>query len=358
MRCLIIAPYPEGTAPSSRFRYEQFLPGLRSMGWVVEIAPFFDAPGYRSIKCGGFGTRVAAMAIGLWRRLFLVLAPPQSEVVLLHREAVPVASGAIEWILRRIHRRRIVYDFDDAIWLGGPGVSPLRHKLRTGGKTERLIAMSDVVLAGNAYLAAHAARHARDVRVVPTVVDTETRFTGLHVHRPGRATIAWTGSASSFRYLEGMATVLRRVEADRPVSFLVISDVFADLGVRDVEEVAWSESTEVEVLRRADIGLMPLPDDAWTRGKCGFKIIQYMALGIVPVASPVGANCEIVEHGVDGFLCDTDDAWHETLLRLIDDAELRARMGAAARRTAVERYSVASQLPRLDEALRDAAGRG
>jgi glycosyltransferase involved in cell wall biosynthesis len=212
------------------------------------------------------------------------------------------------------------------------------------------------VIAGNAFLAEYARAYRRDVTVIPTVVDTARRFNLVREHGPGPVTLVWTGSASTTGYLQALAPVLRAVQARRDVRFLFISDVFPPMGLERVEEVPWSEATEVTALARGDIGLMPLPDDEWARGKCGFKIIQYMALGLVPVASAVGANRDIIEDGIDGFLCRDEADWTRALLAAIDDVDLRRRIGRTARAKAEARYSLARQVDRLAAVLTGGGG--
>jgi len=349
-RLLILALYPPGTAPSARFRYEQYLPWLAGAGFRTSVRPFYSAAGYRA---RAWRAPVAVLA-GLARRLGLILAPPGADVVLVCREAMPVASALVEWWFARVLARPLVYDIDDALWHRPAGRSRLAQRLRIGAKIERILRLADRVVAGNRYLAEKAARVGRPVAVIPTVVDTETRFAAVHRHQPGPVTIGWTGSRSTAGYLEAIAPMLAAVAERRQVRFLTISDRFPELGLA-TERVPWSETSEVEALARADIGLMPMPDDPWARGKCGFKIVQYMALGIVPVASAVGANREILSHGEDGFLCSGEAEWIATLIRLIDDPDLRARIGARARAAAVARYSLAAQAPRLIAVLGAAA---
>lgn len=346
-RVLIVSVYPPGRVPAARFRYEQYLPALAAMGIAAELCPFFTRAGYEAAHRGSLPARLATLGRGLAARIGLILRCPPCDVVLLHREALPLRWSFVEWALSRLHGKRIVYDFDDAIWLRPDGMGRLAFWLRTGGKFDRLVAMADHVVAGNAYLAARARRLNPAVTVIPTVVDTAARFATVREHRPGPVTIAWTGSSSTTAYLADFAPVLRAVKAERDVRFLFISDRFRPIDLPDKEEVTWSEAAEVAALARADIGIMPLPDDPWTRGKCGFKIIQYIALGLVPVASAVGANKDIVAHGKDGFLCRTETEWKQALLAAIDDVALRRRIGAAARAKAVAQYSVASQAGRL-----------
>jgi len=350
----VLTPYPAGLVASSRFRIEAFAGPLAAHGIALDLRGHFTARGYRAGRLG----RLMALVAGVLGRLRLMLWPPPADLVLVHREAMPGPSAAVEWWLKRVHGLPLALDFDDAMWLRPAGVGRLAHALRIGGKFDRLLGLADMAIAGNAHLAAHARAHAGTVEVIPTVVDAERRFAALHLHRAGPLVIGWTGSHSTVGYLAALAPVLARVAAARPVRLVLIADRFPDLGPGiEVERVAWSEETEVAALIGCDIGLMPLPDDPWTRGKCGFKLVQYMALGIVPVASPVGVNPAIVTEGVDGFLCATPDEWVARLIMLADRPALRAGIGRRARATAEARYSVVAQAPSLAAALRRAAGR-
>lgn len=350
-RVRVLSLYPEGIVPCARFRYEQFVGPLAERGIVLDIDPFFSPRGYRAAVRGGTVARLAAGLGGLARRIRLLLLGPRASIVWVHRQATPLPSRLVEWAMKHLWRARVVYEFDDAVWLPQEERHRLGHWLLNGGKIPRIVADADAVIAGNGYLADYARAGAADVTVIPTVVNTGCTFNTVRSHGPGTVTIGWTGSSSTFGCLEAIAPVLREIEAERDVRFLFIGDVFRPLGLARAEEVRWSVATEVSALARCDIGLMPLPDNAWTRGKCGFKIVQYMALGIVPVASAVGANLDIIDDGADGFLCRSDADWKRTLLAAIDDPELRARIGRAARAKAERQYSVASQVDRLCSVL-------
>ncbi len=354
-RVRVLGLYPSGTAPGARFRCEQFVAPLGRRGISVEIDPFFSAAGYRAYRNGGRVARVLAVLTGLIRRLGLVTGGPRADTVWVYKQSIPVASRAVEWSMKHLWRRRVVYEFDDAVWRPQFNHQRLSYRLKAGGKIPRIIADADAVIAGNAFLADYARRYRGDVTIIPTTLDTAGRFNLRREHTDGPVTLAWTGSATTTVYLQALAPVLRAVQAVRDVRFLFISDIFPPMDLARVEEVPWSEDIEVSALARGDIGLMPLPDNEWTRGKCGFKIIQYMALGLVPVASAVGANVEIIEDGVDGFLCRDDAGWMRALLAAIDDVALRRRIGAAARAKAEARYSLEGQVDRLAAVL---TGRG
>jgi glycosyltransferase involved in cell wall biosynthesis len=236
-------------------------------------------------------------------------------------------------------RHKLVFDFDDAIWTSEKGDRSLFTRLRTGARLASVLKHSAVVMAGNDYLADYARRYNANVLVVPTVVDTA--LYPARQHADSRVvTLGWVGHSVNFKYLAALCDALRRVAAVRPVRLLVVADQdFHAEGV-EVENRRWAEDTEVANILNMDIGLMPLADDEWTRGKCGFKAIQYMAAGIPPVASRVGMNVQLVDHGTDGFLATSQQEWFDALTLLCADPALRQRVGQAARLKIQARYSL------------------
>jgi glycosyltransferase involved in cell wall biosynthesis len=290
---------------------------------------------------------------GLWRRLRLLLRPwaaarrlaqlrslRPDDVAFFQRPMVELPTA---WFERRAARGRgSVFDFDDAFFfdLGG------RRKLRA------IVAAADQVIAGNRYLAEHAAAPEKTT-VIPTVVDT-TRFRPLPTRdRRGReVVVGWTGLRGNYRQLMTAYPAISRALARTGARLLLISNAPPPAPLRALAEyVPWRPRSELEDLGRIDVGLMPLPDSRFARGKCAYKLIQYMALGRPGVASPVGANQEVVTDGVDGFLPATPAAWEEALVRLIEDPDLRARVGAAARTRIESAYSLQAVLPRYREVL-------
>jgi glycosyltransferase involved in cell wall biosynthesis len=262
------------------------------------------------------------------------------DVVFFQRPMVELPTA---WFERRAARGRAsVFDFDDAFFLDLGG----RRKLR------QIVAVVDQVIAGNAYLAEQAGAPDKTT-VIPTVVDTD-RFRALPTRdrRGAEVVVGWTGLRGNYPQLlsayPGIAAALARTGA----RLLVISNAPPPPPLRAIAEyVPWREASELEDLARIDIGIMPLPDTPFTRGKCAFKLIQYMALGRPGVASPVGANREVVTDGGDGFLPEGDRAWEETLVRLIEDPALRARVGSAARARIESAYSLRAVVPRYREVL-------
>lgn len=356
VRLLILAPYPLDRAPSQRFRFERYLAPLRTDGWEVDVRSFMDRETYaRFHRRGGAMGKAAALVAGAKRRWRDTARAGEWDVVLIHREAFPAGGPVFE---RRVAGRGtpIVFDFDDAIWL--PNVSAANRRarwLKHPEKTASIIGLSRVVLAGNEYLADYARALNPDVRVLPTVVDTES-YVCTDGPSEGPVTVGWTGSVTTLEHLRMLEPVLARIQREKEVAIRIVgAPDYRPTGF-EAEVIAWDPAREVEDLCPIDIGLMPLPDEPWARGKCGLKLLQYMALGRAAVASPVGVNTRIVQDGVNGLLARTPPEWEGALRDLLDDPALRARLGRAARSTVEREYSVEATYPMFVRALEDAAG--
>lgn len=297
-------------------------------------------------QSGNYFSKISAIASGYLRRLFLLLHVSQYDFIFIHREATPAGPPIIEWLLAKIFRKKIIYDFDDAIWLTDKSdESFFERKLRWRSKVGSICKWSYKISCGNEYLASYARWFNKKVIVNRTTIDT------LHMHNPdiytrsihNALTIGWTGTHSTLKYLEGLLPVLQQVERKYPqVRFLAIADRPPNMDLKNLVFVPWNKETEIKDLLNMDIGVMPLPDDIWAKGKCGFKALQYLALGIPAVVSPVGVNSAIVEDGVNGFCCQTETAWFAALEKLILDESLRKRMGIAGRKRVIDHYSVSS----------------
>jgi glycosyltransferase involved in cell wall biosynthesis len=279
------------------------------------------------------------------------------DLVLLYREVIPIGPPVIE---RAIARRGIpiVYDFDDAIFL--PNVSEANRAisfLKSTSRPSEIIGFSRQVMVGNEFLAQFARRFNRNVAVVPTAVDT-ARFAPRPSgsRPPGPMVVGWIGSPTTFHYLESIAPLLQDVAtryrfvlrvsgAGKPVHFQGVT----------VQEEPWSLDREVDLFNTCDVGVYPLHDDDWARGKCGFKAIQFMACGVPTLAAAVGVNREIIRDGENGFLATTPDEWKAKLERLLTDAGLREQFAIAGRRTIEERYSTRVTAPQVASILKQAA---
>lgn len=351
MKILFIIPYPPGESPSQRFRFEQYLDILKQQGHALRLASFLPPHRWRLFyQRGNTLARLGMILGGFARRIGLLFSAPQYDRIFIHREAAPVGPPFLEWLLAKVLRKKIIYDFDDAIWMTDKiNESILERTVRWRSKVSSICRWSHQVSCGNEYLRQYALRFNRNAVLNPTTVDTE----GLHnpsQQQPAKDTtrivIGWTGSHSTLKYLYQLKDVLVRVHQKFPeTTLLVIADRPPELELPGLIFRQWSPETEISDLMMSDIGIMPLPDDEWSKGKCGFKALQYMALGIPAVASAVGVNTTIIHHMENGCLCNTEDEWISVLETLIRDAELRQRLGRAGRQTVADRYSVSSNTP-------------
>ncbi|MBL7982753.1 MAG: glycosyltransferase family 4 protein [Flavobacteriales bacterium] len=342
-RIHLIVPHRPDRSPSQRYRLEQFIGHFEANGYSVVYANLLGRLGDRVLYSRGrLFLKLLLLVKAFFRRLRDVWRVKKDDIVIIHREAFLTRGTFFEKALRS-RTRHLVFDFDDAIWHMDVSEANKRLSwLKDPSKTDRIIAMADLVIAGNDYLAEHARAFNSKVVVIPTVIDT-ARYRPMHRPRAdGRITIGWTGSLTSVAHLALAVPTLRKVQQrfGERVVFRVISDrVFEAEGLH-VENVRWNSATEVEDLAPIDIGIMPLPDNEWSRGKCGFKGLQYMGMGKAVVLADIGVNKVIVQHGVNGLLAATSIDIETHLVHLVEDAELRTRLGAEARRTVEDRYSV------------------
>lgn len=353
MKILFLFPYPHGTAASQRFRFEQYLDFLEAEGISYCLEPFWDERTWEILyKPGHVFQKASGMAKGVWRRWKILFSVPRYDFVFIHREAAPLGPPVFEWLIARVFRKRIIFDFDDAIWLPNTSTqNKLAAWLKWHSKTKSICRWAWKISVGNNYLANSGLefRHGSAfgnphpaIFVMPTTIDTENLHNRVKNGPSEGFVIGWTGTHSTMNYLQPLVPVLQKLENHWDFTFLVISDQPPPFSLRCLRYVPWRKATEMDDLLRMDIGIMPLADDAWSRGKCGFKALQYMALGIPALASPVGVNVEIVRHGENGFLCRTLEDWENSILEMMQTPPLRQRMGLAARQTVEERYSVAA----------------
>lgn len=331
---------------SSRVRMFAYIPWLRRRGLRVDVQSLLpDA--YLIRKYGGRRVSFEQVVLAYARRLQVLFWCREPRVIWMEKELWPFVPFAVERAF--LCRHRCVIDIDDAVFHGYDAhPSPLvRHVL--GSKIDLIFKHSTLVLAGSSYLA----RRANDakapwVEVLPTAVDLDS-YGEPGRSRNGEFTVGWIGSPATREYLRPCVAALRDV-LDGPNSrFVTIGSKFSERLFDRHEQWTWSERTEASEVSKFDVGIMPLPDGPFERGKCGYKLIQYMAAGIPVIASPVGANVEIVRHGENGLLAESPDDWRRALLTLRGDPSLRKRMGEAGRRRVREKYSFAVTGPRVAE---------
>ena len=343
-KILFIASHRLGRAPGQRFRFEQFISHLEKEGFQCEISFLIDENDDKVLyQKGHFVDKARFVLRSHAKREKDVKRRDEFDIIFIFREALMTRSTRYEEALRR-GRAKLVFDFDDAIWLSNVSDANKRWSwVKHPGKTAKLIALSDLVLAGNDYLADYARGSNSNVMVMPTTIDTD-EYQPRSTRAEGPVVIGWSGSITTIQHFEYAIPTLLKLKAkygDR-IAIRVIGDGSYSHDELGIKGLPWRKETELQDLHAIDIGIMPLPDDEWSRGKCGLKGLQYMALGIPTLMSPVGVNSDIIQHGVNGFLPVTEAEWVEQISRLVEDAELRSVIGAAGRETVVDRYSLSA----------------
>lgn len=348
MKVLAVVPALFDTSPGQRFRLEQWEPLLAERGIEITYAPF-ETPELRQVlySSGNALKKLNAVVSGFNIRRRELSAVTEYDLVYVFREAALIGPA---WFERRIAASGIpmIFDFDDAVFV--PYRSPSNgylSYLKFPSKTGSVIRMSSHVMAGNEYLAQYARRFNQNVSIIPTTIDT-TSYTRKVVSSQNEVpVIGWSGSFSTVQHLNTVKGALQQLALQHRFKLRVIGTPSYEVEGVQTEAMKWQAATEIDDLMAIDIGIMPLPDDKWSKGKCGLKALQYMALGIPTVCSPVGVNTEIIRDNENGLLAGSNEEWIEKLSRLIIDGSLRSRLGSAGRTTVETRYSARTQAPRV-----------
>lgn len=324
---------------------------------LASFGPFFSESYLRRLYSGH--STIAPTLVAYARRALQLIRAGHADLIWLEKESLPWLPWAIERTLLP-KAVPLVVDYDDAVFHRYDlHRSPFVRRL-LGGKLDRLMASASLVTAGNGYLADRAKMAgAPRVEIVPTVVDLTAYIRRPEPFSENAATIGWIGTPSTWtEYMAPMMPLLTQAAEAAGARIAAVGAGRAAAAYPLLDNLPWTEDSEVARIHEMDIGIMPLTDTPWARGKCGYKLIQYMACGIPVIASPVGVNTEIVEHGVNGFLASSDAEWAEALQTLLRDANLRARMGEAGRRKVERAYSLQVWGPRVAQMLRDVANTG
>lgn len=358
MRLLTLVHKQPGRSPGQRFRLEQWAPILRERHGIELRFSIYESPASTELlRRPGHRAQKAWRLLGDTARRRHVLDEARDfDGVVVYREAAMLGPALFESLLAR-RGVPIVYDFDDAIWLRQPGsVNGAFAALRFPGKTKSICRQARAVTVGNEYLADWARRFNRAVSVVPTSIDLDRFGVQPELGDDEPLVIVWTGSFATLPHLELLRGALARVGARRRVVLKVICDRAPARPFEGVEQrfIPWRAESEAEDVGAAHLGIMPLPDDSFARGKCACKALQYMATGRPAIASPVGVNREIIRPGENGLLCASDDEWVAAIESLASSPALRRRLGAAGRRTVEIGYSATSSAARFADAARAA----
>jgi len=337
-------------AASTRQRLLQYLPFLERNGVEVDVFPLLDNDHLARLVQGRRASVIGTM-FAYAKRLAHVLSARRYDLIWIHYELFPFLPSGFETMVR-LAGKPIVVDFDDAVFhLYDQHPNPLVRRF-LARKLEPLLSSAAVCVCGNAYLENYAARFCRNSIVIPTVVDTRDYMPQSRDAIEDRPVVGWIGSPSTWTFVEPLLPLLRPYLESRGALFRAVGAGVAAAGIAGIDTVDWNEATEIAEVQAMDIGIMPLPDEPWARGKCGYKLVQYMACGLPVIASPVGVNCEIVTNGWNGFLAQGPECWLEALGRLLSDRDLRLEMGRRGRSRVEQDYSLASQETRLFDALK------
>ncbi len=353
MKILFLTKY-DRLGASSRMRSLQYIPFLESRG-VTCVTNSFLSDDLLENKYASGRYPYSELLKAYARRLMTVINSSRFDLVWIEKEAFPWFPASVEiWLLRQIP---YVLDYDDAVFHAYD--LHANHWLRMifGRRLDHLMHKATLVVAGNGYLAQRAVdAGAGWVEILPTVVDME-RYNPMQFDLSCPPCIVWIGSPSTAHYLEALRVPLKQLAAEIPFVLRVIGAKDVVIAGVDVELVPWTESTEVAAIASCAIGIMPLEDSPWEKGKCGYKLIQYMACGLPVVASPVGVNVDIVDEGCNGFLAATSEQWVRALGRLLKSPPIRQGLGRAGRRLVEQNYCLQKTAPRLLDLLRRASER-
>jgi glycosyltransferase involved in cell wall biosynthesis len=343
MKVLLLTRYTRKGA-SSRLRSLQYVDMLASLGVEVQVSPLLG-DGYLQAIYTGQRKPLIALVRTYLRRLSTLLRARDFDLIWIEKELFPNLPSWFERLLAGT-RTPYVVDYDDAIFHNYDQTSnPLKRLLKN--KIAKVMRHSAMVIAGNSYLGDYAIRAGATVTIIPTVIDIR-RYPEPVTQAPEAVlSVGWIGSPATIKFLITLLPVMERLAAKLPLQLVIIGASIDTQRYPFARNVAWSEQTEVEEISRFDVGVMPLPDAPWERGKCAYKLIQYMACGKAVVASPVGMNVDVVQHGVNGFLASSDEQWFQALSELLSNPQLRQSMGRVGRTLVEEQYCLQIAAPRL-----------
>ncbi len=349
MRMLCLTKYTS-RGPSSRYRVYQFVPHLEGEGIDVDVQSL-HTDGYLCARYNGVRPPFGYLVAQFTKRILKICSATRYDIVFVQKEIFPYLPDFAESLLARAGVR-MVLDLDDAVFLFyGQSPSTLKRRLLST-KFPRILKRSDLVLAGNRYLESYAGRYAKNVTLFPTVVDTD-RFTP-GASRPGgeEPVIGWIGSPETSSFLQEIVPALEQLSRQINFRFSIVGADAIDIRGVSVTAKSWREDEEVEDLRHFDIGVMPLPDTEWSKGKCALKLLQYMSVAIPAVSSPFGSAAEITIDGDNGFLASDRDAWVDKLGVLMKDRTLRRRIGQRGRDWVEQHYNLRRYAPLMAQYLK------
>lgn len=342
-KVLFICLHRPERSPGQRFRFEQYLSYLNANGYECELSYLLNEKDDKAFYSkGNYSRKVFIYLKTLLKRMGNWFRMNNYSIIFIFRDALMTGSTFFEKRFAN-SKAKLIFDFDDAIWMQNVSVANKNLSfLKNSEKTSEIIKLCDLIFAGNQFLANYASDFNKNIVIVPTTIDTDIYTLQDRNKTDQTVCIGWSGSFSTIQHFETAIPALKKIKEKygNKVKFKVIGDRNFYCAELETQGDAWIAKTEIQDLSSIDIGIMPLPDDEWAKGKCGLKGLQYMALGIPTLMSPVGVNTEIIQNGVNGYLPMTEDEWVSQISRLVDDKELRKRIGEAGRQTVIDGYSV------------------
>lgn len=351
MKVLTLIPYQKGYAPGQRGSIELWEHVLKPEGITLDYAPF-ESDKLREIlyKNGNHISKITEMLRGYIQRIGVLNRLDEYDAVFVYREAALLGPAFLERMIAR--KKPIIYQLDDPLYV--PYKSPsngIFSYLKFFGKVKEIIRISKVVIANSSHIRDYALQYNKNVWQVPSVVDTDIfTYKPLQVQDSEPARIGWSGSPTTLKNLKLVEKPLQKLSGAGHKFYFIGG---TDINLKNVNYTAqkWCGETEVEDLRKMQIGLVPLPDNGWNKHKFIMKTAQYMALGIVPVGTPMASNTEVIRHGENGFLAGDDSEWVKYLTLLVNDSELRNKFSLKAVEDAQNKYSLKANTPKIIEAF-------
>jgi glycosyltransferase involved in cell wall biosynthesis len=340
-RILFICPHPVGYAPGQRLKYEQYFEAFKENGYEITISPFMSEAFQKMVYTkGNFLKKIYWTLAGYGRRVKDLFRMGKYDIVYVFLWVAPFAPPVFEKLTRRL-AKKMVYDIDDLVFLNPPSsTNPLIHYLRSPKNHISLMKSADHVITCTPYLDNFVRKYNQRTTDISSTINTDAYIPKKDYSVKDQFIIGWSGSHSTSKYLHLLDGVLQELAKKYPFKLLVMGDPDFRLEGVEVETLPWKESYEVEIIRRFDIGLYPLPDEEWVLGKSGLKALQYMALGVPTVATAIGTIFRVIENDVNGFLVTNENEWKERIVQLINDVSLRKRIGEKAAETVESRYSI------------------
>ena len=358
-KILIVCPHPENYAPGQRLKYEQYFESWRSDGWEIDVEPFMSEAFQKIVYTdGNFVKKIYFTLTAYCRRISLLPRVSKYDVVYFFLWATPFGPPIFEWMYCKV-AKKVIFDIDDLVFLkNNPHEKKYLSWIKGKEKPIFLMKQADYVITCTPHLDKFVRQYNSKTTDISSTVDTELRYQIVNDYsNDNKIILGWSGSHSTSKYLYLLTEVLLKLKKKVDFKLLVMGDDSFNIEGIEIESIKWSEEKEIPQLQRMDIGLYPLPlDEEWVLGKSGLKAIQYCALGIPTVASNVGCNDRVILHNETGYLVKTEEEWLEKLLLLMQDCDLRKKIGLAAREHISKNYSINANKGTYLKILNEVAG--